>query len=180
MLLSEVSGSTLAIPHSCPPRWNKELLGKIGKLPQDSQRHQDYRHTGRRDGKNIYCPVGGTLTVRTDVLSRLLLLTLKSMTINIHLLLATQHPVLSLRKDFPDGNHGLGSVLQSTYITGLVTQSACSVRYQKVFLKTCFQFPIPLSKSIHITSDPRVKKYFRKVRAKTEASVSPERDKKDQ
>jgi hypothetical protein len=68
----------------------------------------------------------------------------------------------------------------STYITGLVTQSACSVRYRKVFLKTCFQFPIPLSKSIHITSDPRVKKYFRKVRAKTEASVSPERDKKDQ
>jgi hypothetical protein len=115
MLLSEVSGSTLAIPHSCPPRWNKELLGKIGKLPQDSQRHQDYRHTGRRDGKNIYCPVGGTLTVRTDVLSRLLLLTLKSMTINIHLLLATQHPVLSLRKDFPDGNHGLGSVLQSPW-----------------------------------------------------------------
>lgn len=120
-----------------------------------------------------------------DVLSRLLLLTLKSMAINIHLLLATQHPVLSgktFEHRFPNGNHELWSVLQSPHkdLTGLVTQSACSVRYQKVFLKTCFQLPIPLTQSIHITSDPRMKNYFGEARAKTEDSVSPERKSTDQ
>lgn len=157
-------GSTLAIPHSCPPRSNKGFLGRTGKLSQGSQRHREYRHTGFRVVKKTYCPMRGTLTVWIDVLSRLLLWTLKSMAINIHLLLATQHRKSgkTLEHGFLNGNHGLWKS-PCKYITGLVTQSACGVRYQKMFLKTCLHHLTPLSQSIHIISDPRMKNYLRKA-----------------
>lgn len=171
MLLSEMPGSTLPIPHPCPPRSNKELLGRTGKLPQGSQRHQEYRRTGSELSRRLTAP-WEEHWLWIDALSRLLLWTLKSMAINTHLLLTTQHRKSgkTLEHGFLNGNHGLWKS-PCKYITGLVTQSACGVRYQKMFLKTCLHHPTPLSQSIHITSDPRMKNHLRKARARTEDSM---------
>lgn len=41
---------------------------------------------------------------------------------------------------------------------------ATRIKYQKVFLKTHFHLPSPLSQSIHISSEPGMEDYFRKTR----------------
>lgn len=119
-----------------------------GSFPKTTRSTRSlYRYIGFGAVKKIYGPVRGILlTMWTDVLSRWLLLTVKSMLINTHLLLTTQCPVIS-RKDFkhcfPKTNCRFWSSPKTCVGMQLAPRfsQGCNVKYQKVFLKICYHLP---------------------------------------